>query len=218
MDAEVFEVRTGGEAKQMTNESVLLQDLRQGLCSSGLCKQLRSVAADEIELLRDQRDTNLAKEVETVQRLEPEIERLRRENAELIHDNERLMKSLNAEVNAHEPCEYRKWPGEPPHCMSCDCGMTDEQKRTVPFEDYQTFHVALMKIKYESVSLADAQVVALLALQRPPTAEKSDEGAPRGAGSGAVDLYAACTGEPHDCPYIYCHSQLKCAKEPVTRT
>lgn len=34
-------------------------------------------AADEIELLRDQRDTNLAKEVATVRRLEAEIERLR---------------------------------------------------------------------------------------------------------------------------------------------
>ena len=30
---------------------VLLGDLRGGLCSSGLCKQLRSVAADEIERL-----------------------------------------------------------------------------------------------------------------------------------------------------------------------
>jgi len=35
--------------------------------------------------------------------------------------------------------QYRKWPGEPPHCMSCDCGMTEEQKldaaRVVPIKD-----------------------------------------------------------------------------------
>lgn len=33
---------------------VLLGDLRGGVCSSGLCKQLRSVAADEIEQLTQQ--------------------------------------------------------------------------------------------------------------------------------------------------------------------
>lgn len=31
---------------------VLLGDLRGGLCSSGLCRQLRAVSADEIERLR----------------------------------------------------------------------------------------------------------------------------------------------------------------------
>ena len=31
-----------------------------------------------------------------------------------------------------------------------------------------------------------------------------------------ADLYSKCTGEPHDCPYVFCHSQLKCAKEPTT--
>lgn len=36
----------------MDKESVLLMDLRHGLCSSGLCKQLRSVAAEEIQRLQ----------------------------------------------------------------------------------------------------------------------------------------------------------------------
>jgi hypothetical protein len=40
----------------MTKNEILLGDLRQGLCSSGLCKELRSVAADEIERLTTQRD------------------------------------------------------------------------------------------------------------------------------------------------------------------
>lgn len=31
---------------------------------------------------------------------------------------------------------YRKWPGEPPHCMSCDCGMAAAHKREeVPSAD-----------------------------------------------------------------------------------
>jgi len=37
-----------------------------------------------------------------------------------------------------------------------------------------------------------------------------------GVSPAPVDLYSRCTGEPHDCPYIFCHSQLKCAKEPTT--
>ena len=35
---------------------VLLGDLRAGICSSGLCRQLRAVAADEIERLTRERD------------------------------------------------------------------------------------------------------------------------------------------------------------------
>lgn len=52
--------------------------------------------------------------------------------------------------------QYRKWPGEPPHCMSCDCGMTEEQKalaaRTVPLEDYLSVHRELMNLKYPGSS------------------------------------------------------------------
>lgn len=48
--------------------------------------------------------------------------------------------------------EYHKWPGEPPHCMSCSCGMTEEQKalaaRSVPLEDYLRVHGELMELKY----------------------------------------------------------------------
>lgn len=51
--------------------------------------------------------------------------------------------------SAHEPgVVYRKWPGEPPHCMSCDCGMTEEQKRTVPLDDYLRIHRQLIDLKY----------------------------------------------------------------------
>lgn len=59
-------------------------------------------------------------------------------------------KALNAgEANVHEPgVVYRKWPGEPPHCMSCDCGMTEEQKRTVPLDDYLRIHRQLIDLKY----------------------------------------------------------------------
>jgi len=39
-----------------TERPVLIGDLREGLCSSGLCKQLRAVAADEIERLTEDRD------------------------------------------------------------------------------------------------------------------------------------------------------------------
>lgn len=50
---------------------------------------------------------------------------------------------------SHEPgVVYRKWPGEPPHCMSCDCGMTEEQKRTVPLDDYLRIHRQLIDLKY----------------------------------------------------------------------
>lgn len=51
----------------------LKRDLRNAQASvAGLAS-----ATQEIQLLRDQRDTNLAKEVETVRRLDAEIERLR---------------------------------------------------------------------------------------------------------------------------------------------
>lgn len=44
------------ESSVYSKPEVLLGDLRGGLCSSGLCKQLRSVAADEIERLTRERD------------------------------------------------------------------------------------------------------------------------------------------------------------------
>jgi len=59
---------------------------------------------------------------------------------------------------APEPSKplYRKWPGEPPHCMSCSCGMTDEQKRTVPEADYLRVHRELMELKYPGVNTRPA--------------------------------------------------------------
>jgi hypothetical protein len=40
-------------------------------------------------------------------------------------------------------------------------------------------------------------------------------GASRDASS---DEFPECRDEPRDCPYVYCHSQLKCAKAPASRT
>lgn len=59
-----------------------------------------------------------------------------------------LMDAILAQPSPDETPEYRKWPGEPPHCMSCSCGMTDEQKRTVPEADYLRIHRELMDLKY----------------------------------------------------------------------
>jgi hypothetical protein len=87
-----------------------------------------------------------------------------------------LRRLLEMDAPAAEPgVVYRKWPGEPPHCMSCDCGMTDEQKRTVPFEDYQSFHTALMTIVHESKSFTEAVRLASDALQRKPAEPASRE-------------------------------------------
>lgn len=54
---------------------ILLGDLRGGICSSGLCRQLRAVAADEIERL----GSALAYAQNCDQRQVDEIERLRSE-------------------------------------------------------------------------------------------------------------------------------------------
>ena len=54
--------------------------------------------------------------------------------------------------------------------MTSPEGPEEAREMTVPFEDYKTFLDALMTIKYRSVSLADAQVVALNALRRNPAA------------------------------------------------
>lgn len=59
-----------------------------------------------------------------------------------------LERNIQPSPEPSEQPQYRKWPGEPPHCMSCDCGMTDEQKRTVPEADYLRVHKELMDLKY----------------------------------------------------------------------
>jgi hypothetical protein len=112
---------------------------------------------------------------------------------------------------AHEPGpQYRKWPGEPPHCMSCDCGMTEEQKRTVPFSDYQTFHRALMAIVYESKSFTEAVRLASDALQRKETAEKPSPASLVGALQDKVheDTGAVQAGRP-----ARDHEQRECLAE-----
>jgi hypothetical protein len=66
-------------------------------------------AMQENDLLRDQRDTNLAKEVETVRRLEAEIEQLQAECKRLLARGDKAELELNslkthyARRAAHEP-------------------------------------------------------------------------------------------------------------------
>lgn len=57
---------------------VLLGDLRRGVCSSGLCRQLRAVAADEIErLMRERDEAREHTSTAAFMRLEAERDRLR---------------------------------------------------------------------------------------------------------------------------------------------
>lgn len=80
----------------------------------------------------------------------------------LWEDYERLRKLLDGRTfvtGSDEPSapQYRKWPGEPPHCMSCDCGMTEEQKKTVPMDDYLRVHNELMELRYPGSTLPTVQ-------------------------------------------------------------
>ena len=90
---------------------VLLGDLRGGLCSSGLCKQLRSVAADEIERL-DSDAANERTERESWQAIAKtradEGKQLRRERDqwEERHNRERAAHAKN--LTEQQKCEAER--------------------------------------------------------------------------------------------------------------
>lgn len=106
------------------------------------------------------KESHVASDRETVRRLSGDLALARNCLSNLLFAESALDKELaRREARrflGHPPIEpapetgvvYRKWPGEPPHCMSCSCGMTDEQKRMVPEEDYLRIHRELMDLKY----------------------------------------------------------------------
>lgn len=115
-----------------------------------------------VSICLDLRNNLTIDERRTLQWAADEIERLqRREQAarailEPLSDCDPAIREWLKESSVEPTPEYRKWPGEPPHCMSCDCGMTEEQKaeaaKTVPFGDYKDTRDALMEIAALKVS------------------------------------------------------------------
>lgn len=78
-----------------------------------------------------------------------------------------------------------------PHCLNCQCAQAE--KGMVDRSDHLDFHRALMTIKYESVSLADAQVTAGEALQHK---RSSVEPVPAETTS-RIGLYGDISGNPY---------------------
>jgi 16S rRNA U516 pseudouridylate synthase RsuA-like enzyme len=109
-------------ANSLTKQETLLGDLRHGLCSSGLCKQLRGVAADEIERLTECRRADaehLALEVSEREARGREIETLKRAYNEVINRLRRVdvwQMELNdiceGKYDATDKCSAVEPPGE----------------------------------------------------------------------------------------------------------
>jgi len=137
-------------------------------------------AEREIALLREQRDTNLAKEVETVEQLHAAVKTAQELAATRLQEVERLKRDVRQfkEAIYWALGERGDFPDKLPGCGPW-YWRTELRKRSG------------------------------LPVNGRPDNEPGVSPAP-------VDLYSRCTGEPHDCPYIFCHSQLKCAKEPTT--
>jgi len=100
---------------------VLLGDLRGGMCNSGLCRQLRAVAADEIERWQTMANANAAafNEIKrTVVRMDAEIERLRNALRYWLPDETMIPAGHEVAWNEHVALipEHRRTdsiPGEP---------------------------------------------------------------------------------------------------------
>lgn len=105
----------------MTKNETLLGDLRGGLCSSGLCKQLRSVAADEIERL--QRELAVNQEFHNIDDV-VEIRKLRNALRYWLPDEAMIPKGHEVAWNEHVELipEHRRSPSEPSGtgCWQCE--------------------------------------------------------------------------------------------------